>query len=103
MAEPKSPDGSLAGDPIPPNYALIQIRVRELRQLFHTIDPSPFDERDLDPDAEEFIVSWAKEVPKSAKLCLLVHLERSAGSSDEAQVLGDAVRQFFTGRASVTR
>ena len=27
------------------------MRVRELRQLFSMIDPSPFDERDLDPDA----------------------------------------------------
>jgi hypothetical protein len=27
------------------------------------MDPSPFHEKDLDEDAEEFIVSWADEYP----------------------------------------
>ena len=31
------------------------MRVRHVNQLFHTIDPSPFHERDLDPGAEAFI------------------------------------------------
>jgi hypothetical protein len=29
----------------------IEIRVAELRQLFNSIDPSPFHARDLDPSA----------------------------------------------------
>jgi hypothetical protein len=41
--------------------ATIQVRIHELRQLFNSIDPSPFRERDLDADCEEFIVSWARE------------------------------------------
>jgi len=45
-----------AGDAIPPNCAVIEVHVSELKQLFDAIDPSPFRERDLDPKAEEFIV-----------------------------------------------
>ena len=45
-----------AGDPIPPNCQLIEVHVAELNQLFNAIDPAPFRQRDLDPDAEEFIV-----------------------------------------------
>ena len=45
-----------AGDLLPANCELIEVRVSELKQLFNAIDPSPFRERDLDPNAEEFIV-----------------------------------------------
>ena len=59
--QPKS-----AGDVIPPDCVRIEVHVAELKQLFNAIDPSPFRERDLDPNAEEFIVGWAKEAPHGA-------------------------------------
>ena len=43
----------------------IELRVEELAQLFETLDPLPFRERDLDKDAEEFIVSWARELQRA--------------------------------------
>ena len=48
--------------------ARIQLRLRELAQLFNSRDPSPFVDRDLDADAEEFIMSWAREHPKDHEL-----------------------------------
>jgi len=48
------------GDEIPVSCELIEVHVTELRLLFNPIDPSPPRERDLDPKAEEFIVSWAR-------------------------------------------
>jgi hypothetical protein len=39
----------------------IEIFVDKIEQLFNSMDPSPFHEKDLDHDAEEFIVSWAQE------------------------------------------
>ena len=35
-----------AGDPLPANCELIEVRVSELKQLFNAIDPSPFRERE---------------------------------------------------------
>ena len=32
-----------------------EVHVAELKQLFNSIDPSPFRNKDLDPRAEEFI------------------------------------------------
>ena len=78
---------SSAGDTIPTQCRVIEVRVAELRQLFNAIDPSPFRERDLDPRAEEFIVEWARDLPRDARLALLVHLDRSAGQADEAPFL----------------
>lgn len=92
-----------AGDPLPQDCALIEVRVAELQQLFNLMDASPFRERDLDPDAEEFIVGWAREVPSGARLALLVVLNRAPGLTDEPTVLRDAVLGFFKHRARASR
>lgn len=91
-----------AGDPIPPNCVVIEVRVAELKQLFNAIDPSPFRERDLDPKAEEFIVGGAREARRDAVFALLVHLDRPAGLPEEAAALKAAVEEFFTQRSQVT-
>ena len=90
---------SSAGDILPTECRVIEVRVAELRQLFNAIDPSPFRDRDLDPRAEEFIVEWARDFPRDTRLALLVHLERSAGQTDEAPMLGESIHQYFTQRA----
>jgi hypothetical protein len=50
-----------------------------------------FATRDLDPKAEEFILGWAKDLPRDATLALVVDLDREAGLPDEAVVLRDAI------------
>lgn len=92
-----------AGDPIPPKCSVIEVHVGELRQLFNSIDPSPFRNKDLDREAEEFIVGWAKDLPRDVALALVVDLDREAGLPDEAAVLRDAVHEFFRQRAEAYR
>ena len=82
---------------------MIEVHVAELNQLFNAIDPAPFRQRDLDPAAEEFIVEWAREVPASAPLGLVVHLDRRAGLPEEPAILRDAIREFFAQRARASR
>jgi hypothetical protein len=92
-----------AGDAMPPKCVLIEVHVAELKQLFNSIDPSPFRNKDLDPKAEEFIVGWAKDIPRDAPLGLIVDLDRPAGLPDEAAVLRDAIHEFFLQRAQTFR
>jgi hypothetical protein len=92
-----------AGDPIPPTCRVIEVHVGELKQLFNAIDPSPFREKDLDPQAEDFIVGWAGEVPAEAPLALLVYLDRPAGVTGEAEILRDAMHEYFVHRAGTSR
>jgi hypothetical protein len=82
-----------------PKHAVIEIRVPELRHLFHEIDPSPFGERDLDPRVEEFIVSWAEDLPAAAALALVIHVEKPPSSAESVTALEGAVRRFFSHRA----
>jgi hypothetical protein len=89
--------------PNPTEPGLIEVHVDELKQLFNSMDPTPFRQRDLDPRAEEFIAGWASELHADVPLCLLVHVDREAAAADEVAVLQAAVSEFFTQRAAVTR
>lgn len=93
----------ISGDAIAPGHEVIEVRVGELKQLFNAIDPSPFRERDLAPEAEEFIVGWAHEAHRDALLALRVHLDRPPGPAHEAGELRAAVHEFFSHRAELTR
>lgn len=82
---------------------LIEVKLMELNQLFNSMDPSPFHERDLDHDAEEFIVSWAQEHPKQHDLKLVVHLAKHpAGVADARQLVADSIAHYFEYRADMT-
>lgn len=80
----------------------IEVRLRELSQLFNSMDPSPFIDRDLDAAAEEFIVSWARELPHKAELELVVHLA-TLPDPDRSNGTEEAVRHYFASRAVVKR
>ena len=83
---------------------LIEIKVAEIQQLFNSMDPSPFHQRDLDRDAEQFILSLAQECPRHAALKLRVHLGKEPhGVSDPQTMISESVRNFFEYRAGMIR
>ena len=85
-----------------PPSNVITLRLRELSQLFNSMDPSPFVERDLDADAEEFITSWARELPVNRELELIIQLAAPA-SADRLAGVEDAVRRYFATRTTIKR
>ncbi len=80
---------------------LIELKVDTVHDLFHALDPSPFTERDLARDAEEFIVGWAIEHPKDIPLELRVHLSETITSDLEARVQ-DAIHNYFEYKRDIT-
>lgn len=76
----------------------IRLRLRELAQLFNSLDPSPFLDRDLDADAEEFIVGWARELPPDQPLRLVIHLA-TPPPIERANDTEAAVQNYFAERA----
>lgn len=81
--------------------AVLELRLGDAQQLFYSLDPAPFRERDLDPKAVDYIVDWAQEQPSRAPLALVVHLGRCADG--DAQTLDDAVHEYFRRRAVAAR
>jgi hypothetical protein len=89
------PKAVVSGDTLSPNCRIIAVHLRDLRQLFDSLDPSPFHEKDLDKDAEEYIVGSALEFSWHDTLALVVHLEHEAEIQDQGKVIGDAIRTHF--------
>lgn len=81
----------------------IELNLRDVNQLFNTMDPSPFTEKDLDHDAEEFIVSWARELPLADPVVLVVHLAALPQDHDPQTMVQEAVRHYFRYRVELSR
>jgi hypothetical protein len=81
----------------------LELYLGESRQLFNSMDPAPFRKRDLDPKAADYIVDWAREVPASQPLNLIVHLGQESASADDAVMLREAMQDYFKRRAVATR
>ena len=80
----------------PPHCALIEVHVSDLKQIFNSLDPTPFRERDIDPRAEEFIAGWAREIPADKPLGLLIHVDKEDAPADRIANVRDAVREYFS-------
>lgn len=79
---------------------VIRLELRDMSQLFNSMDPSPFIEKDLDVDAEEFIVSWAQELPTDVPLRLRIYLE-AWPAADPTDMIRQAVHNYFAHRAVI--
>lgn len=90
------------GRKVPPHHR-IEIGLREMGQLFNSMDPSPFHEKDLDHDAEEFIESWVSEFHREEPVSLLIHLQQLPESLDAREMVKEAIHHFFGYRARLNR
>jgi hypothetical protein len=88
---------------LPAGTLLIEVHVADLQQLFHSLDPTPFRKRDLDPKAEEFIAGWARELDPDKPLALIVHLDHATPPPEIVQTLRQAVPEYFAERAADMR
>jgi hypothetical protein len=81
----------------------IEIRLSRPQQLFNSLDPSPFHERDLDEDAEAYIVDSADEFAMKDPLKLVIHLPADQLDPDAANALPQAIHHYFNYRLEETR
>jgi hypothetical protein len=81
----------------------IEVNLSRLAQLFNSLDPSPFHERDLDQDAEDYIVGSAEEAPRHQSLRLVIHLPSDQVPPPEATDLESAVHHYFAYRETHER
>jgi hypothetical protein len=79
--------------------ALVEVRLREVRQLFHTLDPAPFIDKDLDEEAERYLVEAFREAGSAEPLQLVFHLPAEQLADPESSSLPDAIHNYFGYRA----
>jgi len=79
--------------------AIIELRLRDGAQLFNTLDPFPFRERDLSADAERYIVEWAEELPEQKPIGIAIKIDGANGPQPPDPDIAAAVTSWFAGRA----
>ena len=79
----------------------IEVRVEKITQLFDTLDPFPFRERDLDQHAEEYIVGWAREFPRNKPFKIIIHAPEAELRGEHANQLSEALSRYFSYRSEI--
>jgi hypothetical protein len=74
---------------------LIEMRLRTVMQIFNSLDPAPFHEKDLDPDAEEYITGIVQDFPLAQPMKIVIHLPCREAECEEAQTLAEAIGNHF--------
>jgi hypothetical protein len=82
---------------------VIELRIRDANQLFNTLDPTPFPEKDLDQDAEEFIFSWATELPHDVPIEMHIYLTHPTDDPHLQHRITETVHAFFAYRSRMTQ
>jgi hypothetical protein len=82
---------------------LIELRLREVRQLFHHLDPAPFREKDLDPAAETYIEDAVREIGSGQRARLVIYLPEPERSTEAARSLPESIAHYFGYRAQQAR
>ncbi|MGD9980569.1 MAG: hypothetical protein AB7H66_08430 [Hyphomonadaceae bacterium] len=81
-----------------PEGAVIELKVERIGALFDAFDPFPIPSRDLSQAAEDFIVGWARELPRGEPLRIRIHAPMQETANDGA-VLREAFANHFGYRA----
>jgi hypothetical protein len=85
-----------AGKPV------IEIELNSLMQLFDSFDPAPFHEKELDPDAEEYIYNAVDEFPLKKPLEIMIHLPSAEVSAENEDRLKKAIKNHFSYKRLLT-
>lgn len=85
------------------NVHRLALRVREIAQLFNSMDPTPFLNKDLDPSANSFIETWASVYPSRSNFHITIHLEQWPEDGDPTGMLTEAIHNHFSYKAVQTR
>ena len=75
---------------------IVEVGVKNSRQLFNVRDPAPFRERDLDPQFVIYLVSAVEEFPLRTKMKLrIVTSDVDDLRPENSLVIRDAIRAYF--------
>jgi hypothetical protein len=80
--------------------ANICLHLKDVAQIFDSLDPYPFHERDLDAEAEEYIVASAQELSRRPA-AIVIYLDRTSGDASEARNLEKAIHEHFARKRQV--
>jgi hypothetical protein len=86
----------------PADKTEVELRLDRISRLYNSLDPSPFNEKDLDAAADEYIVGAAEDLA-GRPMRLVVRLDETELARPEAHQIGDSIRHHFALREQSER
>lgn len=83
--------------------ASLELSISDPMQLFNSMDPAPFHERDLDLEVVDYIIDWAQELAPKEPLELIVAVDQPTVPLEPPGLICDAVHTSFQRRALAKR
>jgi hypothetical protein len=81
---------------------VIELVLRNVMQLFNSLDPSPFHEKELDPDAEEYIFNAVVDQPKKIPVKLVIYLPEDSITDTTRHSIILGIHNHFVYKSSVS-
>ena len=85
-----------------PGTVAVELRLDRIAQLYNSLDPAPFHEKELDRAADEYIVGSAEDLG-TLPMRLVVLLAESEYSSPQTRQIPETIRNHFLLRGQVER
>jgi len=82
---------------------LIEISLDSPERLFNSLDPAPFVSKDLDPDAEQYILGAADDLPLRDPLKIIVYLPGEYATVEASREIAGAIHHYFAYMLSMSR
>jgi hypothetical protein len=76
--------------------SVIDIRLRQSRQLFDSRDPAPFRERDLDEEAVDYLLGAAEEIARHHPLRIVITIAEEPEPRMDPALIVEAIQAHFT-------
>jgi hypothetical protein len=81
---------------------VIEIVLNSVMQIYNSLDPSPFKERELNGNAEEYIYNAVDEIPRKKPIEMVVYLPEQEITHDTAITLPASIRNHFEYKSALS-
>jgi hypothetical protein len=80
---------------------VIELVLKNVMQLFNSFDPSPFHEKELDSDAEEYLFNTVDDLPAAEPVKLVIYLPPEAIDEDIRRSITLGIHNHFSYRSAI--
>ena len=82
---------------------VVPLRVKHVRELFSSLDSSPFRDQDLDDDVEYYIVEACREIGRDTPMKIVIHVEEGAPDEAAQKDVQASMHRYFRYRLDRTQ
>jgi hypothetical protein len=86
--------------PIMGSSGAIELHIKDVSQLFDSLDPYPIQEKDLDDKAEAYIVASVRE-SRLLPGTMIFHVDQPGDDDKDARLLTEAIQKHFVRKAQL--